>query len=147
MTPVSRFWSWPLPRLEQLIRLASLLCALIVIGATLSHTLQLRGAIQTAAEGRLQTVARVLAKEVNRSRLQTRGLLDQVDEALRGDGIQRTPALDALLESLPRQQTLLREIAVIDRRGIVIASSERRPIDARVGCNAMWQQTATTRLA
>ena len=128
MTPVSRFRSWPLLRLEQLIRLASLLCALIVIGATLSHTLQLRDAIQTAAEGRLQTVARVLAKEVNRSLLQTRGLFDQVDETLRGDGIERTPALDALLESLPRQQTLLREIAVIDRRGIVIASSERRHV-------------------
>ena len=128
MTPISRLWSWPLLRLEQLIRLASLLCALVVIGATLSHALQLREAIQTAAESRLQTFARVLAKEVNRSLLQTRGLLDQVDEALRGEGIQRTPALDALLESMPRQQTLLREIAVIDRQGVVIASSERRHV-------------------
>ena len=109
-------------------RLASVLCALVVIGATLSHALQLREAIQSAAESRLQTVARVLAKEVNRSLLQTRGLLDQVDEALRGDGIQRTPALDVLLESMPRQQTLLREIAVIDRQGVVIASSERRHV-------------------
>ncbi len=115
-------------RLEQLIRLASLVCALVVIGATLSHALQLREAIQTAAESRLQTVARVLAKEVNRSLLQTRGLLDQVDDALRSDGPTRSPALDALLESLPRQQTLLREIAVLDRRGIVVASSERRHV-------------------
>ncbi|RPH44352.1 MAG: PAS domain S-box protein [Burkholderiales bacterium] len=128
MTPLSRFWSWPLVRLEQLIRLASLVCALVVIGATLSHALQLRDAIQAAAESRLQTVARVLAKEVNRSLLQTRGLLDQVDDALRTEGPTRSPALDALLESMPRQQTLLREIAVVDRRGIVIASSERRHV-------------------
>lgn len=115
-------------RLEQFIRLASLLCALIVIGATLSHALQLRTAIQAAAESRLQTVARVLAKEVNRSLLQTRGLLDQVDEVLRTDGIARTPTLDALLDALPHQQTLLREIAVVDRKGIVVASSDRRRI-------------------
>ena len=145
MTPLSRFWSWPLVRLEQLIRLASLLCALVVIGATLSHALQLREAIQTAAESRLQTVSRVLAKEVNRSLLQTRGLLDQVDDALRSDGPNRSPALDALLEALPRQQTLLREIAVLDRRPSVVTSASTCRGTTSSGSPAMRACTSVSR--
>jgi PAS domain S-box-containing protein len=119
---------WSLPRLEALIRATSLACALVVVAATAMHALQLRGAIQAAAEARLLTVSRILAKEVNRTLLQTQGLLDQVDDALRGRGAPRGPALDALLESLPRQQTLLREIAVLDADGRVVAASERRRV-------------------
>ncbi|MFM1991699.1 MAG: hypothetical protein RJA99_4656 [Pseudomonadota bacterium] len=128
MTRLLRFASWPLARQERLIGVTSLLCAFVVIGATLAHALQLRGAIQAAAENRLQTVARILAKEVNRTLLQTRGLIEQVDDALGDGAVARGPALDALLESLPRQQTLLREIAVVDRAGRIVASSDRRHV-------------------
>ncbi|MEI7446076.1 MAG: PAS domain S-box protein, partial [Burkholderiales bacterium] len=128
MKPAARFAAWPLLRQERLIGLISLLCALVVVGATLAHALQLRDAIQAAAESRLQTLARILAKEVNRTLLQTRGLLDQVDDALGDPASARGPALDALLESLPRQQTLLREIAIVDANGRVVASSDRRHV-------------------
>jgi PAS domain S-box-containing protein len=119
---------WPPGRLETLIRATSLVCALVVVAATAMHALQLRDAIQATAEARLLTVSRILAKEVNRTLLQTRGLLEQVDETLQGGEAIRTPALDALLESLPRQQTLLREIAVLDATGRVVAASDRRRI-------------------
>ncbi len=123
--PLSR---WPLARLEALIRATSLACALVVMAATAMHALQLRGAIQAAAEARLLTVSRILAKEVNRTLLQTQGLIEQVDDALRGGEAARAGALDALLESLPRQQTLLREIAVLDADGRVVAASDRRRV-------------------
>ena len=118
----------PLARTEALIRATSLACALVIVAATAMHALQLRDAIRAAAEARLLTVSRILAKEVNRTLLQTRGLLDQVDDALRGDQAARSPSLDALLESMPRQQTLLREIAVLDAEGRVVAASDRRRI-------------------
>jgi hypothetical protein len=107
VTPVSRLWSWPLLRLEQLIRLASLLCALVVIGATLSHALQLREAIQTAAESRLQTFARVLAKEVNRSLLQTRLLGESATAVHESLSLRRfsAPWVQALLPfRMPRRR-------------------------------------------
>ncbi len=122
MKPLARLAHWPLPRLEVLIRIGSLACALVVVLATLLHVMQLRRAIQGDAQERLATVSRILAKEVNRSLTQTRGLLDQVEEVL------GTPELDALLEALPRQQFLLREIAVVGRDGRVVASSNRRSV-------------------
>jgi signal transduction histidine kinase/CheY-like chemotaxis protein len=121
--PLSR---WPLARLEALIRATSLACGLVLVAATVLHAIQLRSAIRAAAEARLLTVSRILAKEVNRTLLQTRGLFDQVDEEIRGGEPDRMQPLDALLESMPRQQTLLREIAVLDPAGRVVAASDRR---------------------
>ncbi|MCZ8097777.1 MAG: ATP-binding protein [Burkholderiales bacterium] len=119
-------------RHETLLRVASLACALVVVAATILHALQLRGALHTAAEGRLLTVSRILAKEANRTLLHTLGLIDQVDEMLRaedgGPGTASRAGLEALLESLPSQQTLLRAIAVVGRDGRVIASSDRRHV-------------------
>jgi hypothetical protein len=123
-----RFRHWPLARLEALIRVASLLCALIIIGATLSHVLQLRRAIQSDADARLQTVSRILAKEVNRSLTHTRLLLDQADEALRDVTAARNGELAAVLDGLTRQQSLLREIAVVAPSGRIVASSNRRSV-------------------
>jgi hypothetical protein len=123
-----RFRHWPLARLEALIRVASLLCALIIIGATLSHVLQLRRAIQSDADARLQTVSRILAKEVNRSLTHTRLLLDQADEALRDVTAARNGELAAVLDGLTRQQSLLREIAIVAPSGRIVASSNRRSV-------------------
>jgi len=122
--------SGPRARHETLIRVASLACALVIVAATVMHALQLRGAMQTATEGRLLTVSRILAKEVNRTLLQTRGLLDQVDDALRADDGTGAagPAVETLLEALPRQQTLLRSILVVGADGRVLASSEPRHV-------------------
>jgi len=135
-----RLGDWPLPRLEALIRIGSLVCALVVIAATLSHVLQLRRAMHADAQGRLLTVSRILAKEVNRSLTQTRGLLDQVEEAL------DRPGLEALLEALPRQQFLLREIAVVGGDGRVLASSDRRSVGADVSGYDFARSPRTARL-
>jgi PAS domain S-box-containing protein len=120
--PPARLAHWPLPRLEALILIGSLVCALVVVAATVSHVLQMRRAIQGDAQARLTTVSRILAKEINRSLTQTRGLLDQVEEAL------DKPELEWVLEGLPRQQFLLREIAVVGPDGRVVASSNRRSV-------------------
>jgi PAS domain S-box-containing protein len=120
--PRSRLARWPLPRLEALIRIGGLVCALVVLGATLSHVLQLRRAIHDDARERMKTVSRILAKEVSRNLTQTRGLLDEVEQAL------GSPGLDVLLDALPRQQFLLREIAVVGRDGRITASSNRRSV-------------------
>jgi PAS domain S-box-containing protein len=132
VTEPSPLLARPPVRHETLLRVASLACALVVVAATILHALQLRGAMQTAAEGRLLTVSRILAKEANRTLLQTRGLIDQVDDVLRAEdgapGAAPGAGLDALLEALPRQQTLLRAIAVVGRDGRVLASSDRRHV-------------------
>jgi PAS domain S-box-containing protein len=132
VTGTSPYRPNPGARHETLLRVASIACALVVVAATILHALQLRGAMQTAAEGRLLTVSRILAKEANRTLLQTRGLIDQVDEVLRAEdglrGVASAAGLEALLEALPRQQTLLRAIAVVGRDGRVLASSDRRHV-------------------
>jgi PAS domain S-box-containing protein len=116
----------PLGRLERLIGLASLVCAAVVVAATLSHALQLRDALLTSAQGRLQTVARILAKEVNREFVQTRSLLDQFEELLRAPLPGKALLPEALLDAMVREQTLLREVAIVDRTGRILVSSNRR---------------------
>jgi PAS domain S-box-containing protein len=134
-----RIRHWPLTRLEALIRVASLLCALVVIGATLSHVLQLRRAIHSDADARLQTVSRILAKEVNRSLTHTRLLLEQADEALRETPAEMVAArdgtLNTVLDGLTRQQSLLREIAIVAPSGRIVASSNRRSIGIDVSAH------------
>jgi len=123
----------PLDRLERLLGLAGLACAAVVIAATVMHALQLRDAIRTAAEGRLLTISRILSKEVNRTLGQTRGMLDQVNDALRESGGQRNAEVDVLLEGLLRQHALLREVAVVDLSGRIVASSNRGNVGIDVG--------------
>ncbi len=132
MSALDRFRNWPLTRLEALIRVASVVCALVVIGATLSHVLQLRRSIQSDADARLQTESRILAKEVNRSLTQTRLLLEQAEEALDEMPASREGELDSVLDGLTRQQSLLREIAIVAPSGRIVASSNRRSIGVDV---------------
>lgn len=118
---------WPAARQERLLGLASLAFALVVVTATALHAMQLRDAIRNAADNRLANLARILTKEVNRTLVQTRRLTEELNEALVID-MARPNGIDALLDALPRQQTLLREIAIIDGDGRVIASSDRRNV-------------------
>ncbi len=118
---------WPAARQERLLGLASLAFAVVVVTATGLHALQLHEAIRHAAENRLANLARILAKEVNRTLVQTRRLTDELADGLALDGV-RPSGPDGLLDSLPRQQTLLREIAIVDARGRVVASSDRRSV-------------------
>jgi len=117
---------------ERIVWIASVLCALFVVGATASHVMQLRRAIQADAEARLLTISRVLAREVNRNLERTSNLLEQADEALHGAGAVPPEALQTHLRSLTRQQALLREIAVFDRSGRIVASSNPRSVGADV---------------
>jgi PAS domain S-box-containing protein len=109
---------------ETLIRLASLLCALVIIGATVSHVAQLRRALQAETEGRLQSETRMLARELDRTLGQTSALLEQADELVRTTPQAARAGLYGGLAALTRQQFLLRELAVIDGSGRVVASSD-----------------------
>ncbi|HYF59760.1 MAG TPA: ATP-binding protein [Burkholderiaceae bacterium] len=119
-------------RRESLVRLASVLCALLVLAATVSHSLQLRRALELDAEGQLQTVSRIFAKEVDRTLTQTRRQIAEVDARLLEGAPPAGPEVATLLDALPRQQYLLREIAIVDRDGRVIASSDRRSVGVDV---------------
>jgi len=131
---------------ERIIWIASVLCALFVVGATASHVLQLRRAIQADAQARLLTISRVLAREVNRSLNQTGDLLAQVDATLHGAGAVPAAGLDAHLRAMTRQQPLLREIAVFDRNGRIMASSNPRSIGADVSAFDFVRHTGDGRL-
>jgi len=92
-------------RLERLIGLAGLACALVVIAATVAHALQLRDALFASAQDRLKTIARVLSKEANRSLAQPRGLLDPVDELLRDPRARPSDELQSLLVYWPKARS------------------------------------------
>ena len=109
---------------ETLIRLASLLCAIVIIGATVSHVAQLRRALQAETEGRLQSETRMLARELDRSLGQTSALLEQADELVRTTPQAGRARLYGALAALTRQQFLLRELAITDGSGRVVASSD-----------------------
>ncbi len=119
-------------RLERLIVLAGIVCALVIIGATIAHSLQLRDEMRNDAQDHVKTVTRILTQEVNRSLLRTRGLLEQVDE-LAGDSMAVASAdFSAKLDAMTRQHFLLREVAIVDRDGRIVASSNPRSVGADV---------------
>lgn len=119
-------------RLERLIVLAGILCALVIIGATIAHSLQLREEMRGDAQGHVKTVARILTQEVNRSLMRTRGLLEQVDELTGGSTAVSAVDLSAKLDAMTRQHFLLREVAIVDRDGRILASSNPRSIGVDV---------------
>jgi PAS domain S-box-containing protein len=115
-------------RLERLIVLAGILCAVVIIGATLSHSLQLRDEMRLDAQDRVKTVSRILTQEVNRSLMRTRGLLEQVDELTGGSTAIGSADFNASLDAMTRQHFLLREVAIVDGNGRIVASSNSRSI-------------------
>ena len=115
-------------RLERLIVLAGILCAVVIIGATLSHSLQLRDEMRLDAQDRVKTVSRILTQEVNRSLMRTRGLLEQVDELTGGPMAIASADFTAGLDAMTRQHFLLREVAIVDSNGRIVASSNSRSI-------------------
>jgi len=119
-------------RVERLIVVAGILCALLMIGATIAHTLQLRQEMLGEAQGQVKTVTRILTQEVNRSLMRTRGLLEQIDEMASGPMAVASVDYSARLEALTRQHFLLREVAIVDRDSQIVASSNPRSIGVDV---------------
>ena len=119
-------------RLERLIVLAGILCALVIIGATVAHSLQLREAMRGDAQGHVKTVTRILTQEVNRSLMRTRGLLEQVDELTGGSMAVASGEFSAKLDAMTRQHFMLREVAIVDRDGRIVASSNPRSVGVDV---------------
>ena len=106
-------------RFDRLIVGAGILCALLIIAATIAHNLQLREEISREAQGQLKTVTQILTQEVNRSLMRTRGLLEQVDE-VSTSWMTLSPADNsARLEAMTRQHFLLREVALVDSKGLI----------------------------
>ncbi|BDW10916.1 hypothetical protein PSHI8_09980 [Polynucleobacter sp. SHI8] len=119
-------------RFERMIVVAGILFALLIIGATITHGLQLREEMRGEAQGQVKTVTRILTQEVNRSLMRTRGLLEQIENM--SSGLKTLASVDyiARLEAMTRQHFLLREVAIVDRDGRIIASSNPRSIDVDV---------------
>ena len=115
-------------RFELLIVVSGILFALLIIGATIAHGLQLREEMRGEAQGQVKTVTRILTQEVNRSLMRTRGLLEQIDDM--SSGLKSVASVDynLRLEAMTRQNFLLREVAIVDRAGRIIASSNPRSI-------------------
>lgn len=126
-------------RFEKLILVAGSLCALLIICATFTHGLQLRKEMLGDAQGQVKTVARILTQEVNRSLLRTSGLLDVVDEMSSSQSVIRSQDYCNKLEAMTRQQFLLREIAIVDHNGLIIASSNKRSIGIDVSGYDFYQ--------
>ena len=119
-------------RFDRLIVGAGILCALLIIAATIAQNLQLREEISREAQGQLKTVTQILTQEVNRSLMRTRGLLEQVDE-VSTSWMTLSPADNsARLEAMTRQHFLLREVALVDSKGLIVASSNQRNIGVDV---------------
>lgn len=110
-------------RFERLIVVGGILFALVIIGATIAHCLQLREEMRGEAQGQVKTVTRILTQEVNRSLMRTRGLLEQIDDM--SSGLKSVASVDysLRLEAMTRQHFLLREVAIVDRDGRIISSS------------------------
>lgn len=118
---------FPSLRLESAIRLGGVLFAAIVAAATLAHVLSLESTIETEVQGRAKSLSRILAKEVNRSLGAIQTNTEQIEESLRtalqkGDLV----AMQAVLESATRMNSIVRELALVERDGNIVASSKRR---------------------
>ena len=115
-------------RFERLILVAGILFALLIIGATIAHGLQLHKEMRGEAQGQVKTVTRILTQEVNRSLMRTLGLLEQIDAM--SNSLMAFSSVDYIsrLEAMTRQNFLLREVAIVDRDGRIIASSNPRSI-------------------
>jgi len=122
----------PLPRLEALIRFAAVALIAIVGLATVAHVQQLRASALAEADSRLRTLSRMLSKELDRTLGTMQSVLERAEQAsLRApgeDAMQVQHRLEALLQHSP----LLRELAVIDGRGRVVASSNPRSVGVSV---------------
>ena len=115
-------------RFERLILVAGILFSLLIIGATIAHGLQLREEMRREAQGQIKTVTRILTQEVNRSLMRTRGLLEQIDAMSSNLMAVASVENSSRLEAMTRQNFLLREVAIVDRDGRIIASSNPRSI-------------------
>ena len=114
-------------RLETGIRLSGLLFAVLVVVATLAHVWSLERAIETEAQGRARTLSRILASEVNRTLGSIQGSIDLIDDGLLV-ALQRAdlPGVQGLLENAAQGNPLIRELALVDDDGRMLASSRRR---------------------
>jgi len=119
-------------RFEQLILVAGILFALLIIGATIAHGLQLREEMRGEAQGQVKTVTRILTQEVNRSLMRTRGLLEQIDDISSSMKAVVSDENNSRLEAMTRQHFLLREVAIVDRDGRIVSSSNPRNVGVDV---------------
>ena len=96
--------SGPLPtkksrRFERLIEIVGILCALLIVAATIAHSIQLREEIRGEVEGHVKTVARILTQEVNRSLTRTSVILEQIDEMASTQKVINSPDSISKLEA------------------------------------------------
>ena len=95
-----------------------------VCAATASHVAQLWRAMREDAEADRATYARILSKEINRNLSLLRAQMDAVDQPiLAAVGSGDTAGAESLLARETRDNSLVRELAVVAGDGRVLASS------------------------
>ena len=121
MIAPERFRHWPLARLEALIRVASLLCVLIIIGATLSHlhrdgflSRQRKGLgyryfiAEPAAEPAAEPVAPQPLSDYERARFERMKIdLPDAETKLRANGHKFAQPSQALLDNIRKVRTAM----------------------------------------
>ena len=107
-----------------MVRYASLAFVAAVRAATASHVAQLWRAMREDAEADRATYARILSKEINRNLSVIRAQMEAVDQPiLEALGSGDTAGAEALLAQETRENSLVRELAVVAPDGRVLASS------------------------
>jgi PAS domain S-box-containing protein len=122
----------PRHRLEGLLRAASLIFALVVLAATISHVDQLWRAMRADAEARAGTLARILSKDVGRNLASIQLQFDAVNEALAAHGRAPLHGLQPLLAAQTVQNGLVRELALVDAGGRIVGSSDASHVGLEV---------------
>ena len=113
--------------------LASLVFAVALVAATATHAIQLHESLQAKAQARLTTLSRVLAEELARSFGALTVPITRVHPAIvaaleRDDRV----AVTAQLEEVLRTHHLVRELALVDEAGTVVASTQPASVDRDV---------------
>ena len=108
------------------IRWTALISLGVVFFATILHGLQLRSSSLDDHRQELAVSARSMAMTLNRTLVLTQELLEQTDTLVRNFPDAASPELSIELRQELRDERLISEIAILDARGRVVASSEPR---------------------
>lgn len=98
----------------------------VVLLATIVHGVQLRASALEDHRQELTVSARAMAMSLNRTLVLTQELLEQTDTLARNFPDAGNPDLSGELRQELRDERLISEIAIVDARGRVVASSESR---------------------
>ncbi len=113
---------------------ATALLSVVVGGATAAHVVQMWRAMQADAEARTGTLARILAKDLNRNLTSIHLLFDVLSPALEGRMASAdAEGVGAILSSEVAENALVRQLSLVSPGGRILASSQPTAVGADAG--------------